>query len=172
MPYSEARDLGVSLSARGIARLSTTMSVRWAQLIDVMLSRVDKNACGMWTRGDGSREVRWSFMISMIGTLRRRELDAWADISAAAMAAQLRQSPMINLTRDSAAVELFSGIVGELGDADRARYMAAIKDLTNIDEAEACWAGRTILAHITTADDTILTRRAQLLARVLSPESP
>jgi hypothetical protein len=168
MTFEEGRRFGASLSSRGIVRLSPDMSLRWATLIDAVLRRADPAICSAWTRGSSSPDAQSTVVMSLLGTLEGQELDAWMDVSAAAMEAELRQSPMMAIAPDSAALEVVSGILSELGSENSARFLSDLRNLDVIDEAEACWVGRTMVAHATGAPETLKARRAQLLARMIA----
>ena len=168
MTFEEGRRFGASLSSRGIVRLSPDMSVKWATLIGTALGRTDPAVCSAWTKGSSSPEAQSSFVMSLLGTFEGQELDAWMDVSAAAMEAELRQSPTIAVAPDSAALEVVSGILSELSGENSSRFLADLRNLNGIDEAETCWVGRTMVAYATGAPEALKTRRAQLLARMIA----
>jgi hypothetical protein len=108
--------------------------------------------------------------MSLIGTLEGQELDAWIDVSAEAMAAELQQRPTMAVPPDSAAVEFVSGMIAELSSENSARFQSDLSNLNVIDGAEACWVGRAMIAYATGAPERLKEHRAQLLARLLSAQ--
>jgi hypothetical protein len=146
------------------------MDVKWASLMDIAHSRADAAMCSAWARGPSSPDVRIPDAMSLIGTLEGQELDAWIDVSAEAMAAELQQRPTMAVPPDSAAVEFVSGVIAELSSENSARFLSDLRNLNVIDEAEACWVGRAMVAYATGAPDGLKERRAQLLARLLSAQ--
>lgn len=168
MTFEEGRRFGASLSSRGIARLSPDLSVKWATLIDTALGRVAPAVCSAWTKGSSSPDLQSSVVMSLLGTFDGQELDAWMDVSAAAMEAELRQSPTLAVAPDSAALEIVNGILGELSSENGSRFLADLRNLSIIDEAETCWVGRTMVAYATGAPEALKARRAQLLAMMIA----
>jgi hypothetical protein len=100
--------------------------------------------------------------------LEEQELDAWMDVSAAAMEAELRQIPTIAVPPDSAALEVVSGILAELSSENGSRFLSDLRNLNMIDEAETCWVGRTMVGYATGAPEGLKAQRAQLLARMIA----
>lgn len=168
MTFEEGRRFGASLSSRGIARLSPDMSLKWATLIDTALGRADPAICSVWTKGSSSPDAQSSVVMSLLGTLEEQELDAWMDVSAAAMEAELRQIPTIAVPPDSAALEVVSGILAELSSENGSRFLSDLRNLNMIDEAETCWVGRTMVGYATGAPEGLKAQRAQLLARMIA----
>jgi hypothetical protein len=168
MTFEEGRRFGASLSSRGIARLSPDMSLKWATLIGTALDRADPAVCSVWTKGSSSPAAQSSVVMSLLGTLDEQELDAWMDVSAEAMEAELRQRPTIAVHPDSAALEVVSGIYAELGSENGPRFLSDLQNLNMIDQAETCWVGRTMRAYATGAPEEFKAHRAQLLARMIA----
>lgn len=170
MTYDEGVQFGASLTARGVGRLSPGMTLKWASLIDIALSRTDAATCSAWARGSSSPDVQGSGAMSLIGTLEGQEMDAWIDLSAEAMEAELRKRPTMAIAPDSAALEFVSGMLSELSSENSTRFLSDVRNLNIIDEAEACWVGRTMVAYATGAPEGLKEHRAQLLARLLSAQ--
>lgn len=150
---------GAALTLRGLKRLSVEQLVRRVGLVSRMLNKVPDGAC----EGFATGKAKASDMEAMLGVLTDSDIQEYAELAAAAAAAELRGGPIV---------------LREPGEADFAAYLRpAIQDLSDEDAArlgsaldgkaspkDSCWAMRLLYRRADAAEGSAKAALAVILA--------
>jgi len=136
-----ARELAFSLARRGRGRLDAPSLMQLGELFRRLLAMADEPVCAQMARG---RE-RPLDLQRLVQGADDSTIDAFFDVAARAVAAELRETPSTAATRAMRAAAL-RALLERLVPLDRPRMLAAQTALLQgrAADGEACWAARAL----------------------------
>lgn len=139
----DQRALVLELSLKGIPRLTDAALVQRAFLVGRLLSGLDVQTCGAIVTGRAAP----AGLARAIASLAPGARDAWLDLTAEAVRAELAATPE-PFVEPAAVKEAIAALMGRRTPEDAQQLQRALFKLRNLDAAEACRVGRSIYDEV------------------------
>jgi len=133
-----AREIGQTLSQRGLRRLSDDQLLQRVKLMNRILTQANITTCAAIIRGNPS---------GMMQTLRRLEADEieqWFDLIFESMVAELRQYPKPDTLPRPQVERAYQVLIERLPSADSELLIAVLSAPLQATDVEVCAAGRLL----------------------------
>lgn len=140
---TEAKALAFRLASEGLLRLSDEQLIARAQLLGEAISVADEETCAAQLLRPTPEQAQ-----QLLAGLSDPSLRRWAEISAEASTASLRDAPR-RIPDPTEVREAFRRVMAALPAAEAERLTRALGNPAALDASEACWTVRTIYASFT-----------------------
>jgi hypothetical protein len=139
----EAQRQAVALATRGLRRLDDDALTALATVQQRMLAGVDTSICGALARGLATPDQAEA----SIRALDEPTREAWAEVAFQAVTAELRGGPPPSFD-DRGVSDALEVLIGALPLEERARMKQALGFPLMANDADLCWATRTVYANV------------------------
>jgi hypothetical protein len=155
LSQTEANALAFRLSSEGLLRLPDEQLIARAHLLSEAVSVADGETCAAQLLGPTPEQAQ-----RLLANLSDPSLREWAQISADASVASLRDTPR-RVPSQTEIQEAFRRIIATLPEGEAKRLASALGNPTALGPADACWTARTIFrsfASLPTEDQALVAR--------------
>jgi hypothetical protein len=132
--------LGAELAQRGLTRLNDDYLLRHTRLEHSALSRIEDVLCADWFLGRAAQETLFGFL----SELDEDEMRDWADVTAAAVTAELNSDPDRDITTDEEYAQALETILFSLEEEAADRLADVLWTIDLASDSDVCWSGRVI----------------------------
>jgi hypothetical protein len=155
----DQRVLVLELALQGIPRLPDAALVQRAFLVGSLLSGLDERTCGAVVTGHAAP----ARLARAIASLAPGARDAWLDLTAAAVRAELAQTPE-PFVEPGPVREAIAALMSRRTPEQAQQLQRGLSKLRDLDPAEACRVGRAIYQEV----PVLGAPHDQVLARLLA----
>jgi hypothetical protein len=140
---ASARTMGRELSAKGLRRLDDETLIRRSGIMLHILTLADTTTCAAITRGEPAPGLE-----AIMRRLAPEEIDHWFDVSFAAMAAEVRQSPDPPAASQAEIDRLVRTLLSGLPSDDRKVLASVLIGSQDISVEDTCRGGRLLYQRL------------------------
>ena len=148
----------------GLPRLPDERLKRRAELKQRLLELADISSCAALMRGTGGMIP--SVVLETLGKLDERALEEWFALQEQALVAGVQRPRVQAVPTDREIRRSIAEIFSRLPSDAAQRLQRAMSNIDNVSQAEACWAGRTLIAGV----NQLLEPSRSIAARALALE--
>ena len=159
---SEVERVVAELTKDGLPRLPDERLKRRAELKQRLLELADISSCATMVRGTGGMIP--PVVLETLGKVDERALEEWFALQEQALVAGVQRSRVQAVPTDReirrSITEMFSRLPADAAQ----RLQRAMSNIDGVSEAEACWAGRTLLAGVNQLPEPLRSIAARTIA--------
>ncbi|RKH87731.1 hypothetical protein D7Y21_17700 [Corallococcus sp. AB045] len=146
MSSVERQQQAMQLAQAGLRRLSDRILIQRAEALSLIVDLADEKDCAAFSRGDITAEG----LNRIFSGMDDETLGRFSVITASALAAELRQSPLPRQVMTSDVAQSFVEISIRLGEDETQRLANNLQRMNTLPDDEACWTSRSLYKQIAT----------------------